>query len=124
MIAIPGHPDVPVVIDGRDASYAVVVGDWGLNRPGAVPVKVYGPPIYFVPERYGYFPTTGHRPRYGRREFEPLKRVLPPPAPSYHRSWSAEPSPDPVTVYPQFAAPQVNVTPSQSPQVNPPRGRR
>ena len=33
VVAIPGHPDVPVIINGRDASYHVVVGDWGLARP-------------------------------------------------------------------------------------------
>ena len=134
VIAIPGHPEVPVIINGRDASYAIVVGDWGLYRPGAVPVRVYGPPAYIAPDRYGYFPTTGHPPRSGRQEFEPEHRVLPPRAPSYHRNWTSESSPDPATVYPQFAAPQVsinppqppqvNVTPPQIRQVNPPRGRR
>ena len=46
VIAIPGNPEVPVIINGRDASYRVVVGDWGLARPGSVPVVVYGPPAY------------------------------------------------------------------------------
>ena len=35
VIVIPSRPGVPVVINGRDASYAVVEGDWGLARPGA-----------------------------------------------------------------------------------------
>ena len=35
VIVIPSRPGVPVVINGRDASYAVVEGDWGLSRPGA-----------------------------------------------------------------------------------------
>ena len=30
VIVIPTRPGVPVVINGRDASYAVVEGDWGL----------------------------------------------------------------------------------------------
>ncbi len=34
VIVIPSRPGVPVVINGRDASYAVVEGDWGLARPG------------------------------------------------------------------------------------------
>ena len=42
VIVIPSRPGVPVVINGRDASYAVVEGDWGLSRPGAVPVTVIG----------------------------------------------------------------------------------
>ena len=31
-IVIPGRPGVPVIINGVDASYAVVEGDWGLAR--------------------------------------------------------------------------------------------
>ena len=42
VIVIPSRPGVPVIINGRDASYAVVEGDWGLSRPGAVPVTVIG----------------------------------------------------------------------------------
>ena len=34
VIVIPSRPGVPVVINGLDASYAVVEGDWGLSRPG------------------------------------------------------------------------------------------
>jgi hypothetical protein len=97
VIAIPGNPEVPVIINGRDASYRVVVGDWGLARPGAVPVVVYGPPAYADPDGRGYYPSTGRRPRSGRQEIENPARVLPPPAPSYHRSWSTSSNPDPVT---------------------------
>ena len=32
VIAIPGRPGVPVIINGVDASYAVVEGDWGLDK--------------------------------------------------------------------------------------------
>ena len=42
VIVIPSRPGIPVIINGRDASYAVVEGDWGLSRPGAVPVTVIG----------------------------------------------------------------------------------
>ena len=31
-IVIPGRPGVPIIINGVDASYAVVEGDWGLGR--------------------------------------------------------------------------------------------
>jgi hypothetical protein len=33
-IAIPGKPGVPVIINGQNATGAVVIGDWGLYRPG------------------------------------------------------------------------------------------
>ncbi|HEY5963526.1 MAG TPA: hypothetical protein VIU42_05870 [Xanthobacteraceae bacterium] len=39
-IVIPSRPGIPVVINGRDASYAVVEGDWGLARPGHMPLTV------------------------------------------------------------------------------------
>jgi hypothetical protein len=34
---IPGKPGVPVIINGYDASYSIVEGDWGLDRPTGVP---------------------------------------------------------------------------------------
>ena len=47
VIVIPSRPGVPVVINGRDASYAVVEGDWGLSRPGHGTVRVIGgSPLY------------------------------------------------------------------------------
>jgi hypothetical protein len=112
VIAIPGNPEVPVIINGRDASYRVVVGDWGLARPGAVPVVVYGPPAYLPPEGRGYFPKTGKRPRSGRQEIEHPSRVLPPPAPSYHRSWTTGSGADPATSPPSYQPPVVVVMPA------------
>ena len=108
VIAIPGNPEVPVIINGRDASYRVVVGDWGLARPGSVPVVVYGPPAYAEPDGRGYYPSTGRRPRSGRQEVEPTRRVLPPPAPSYHRSWTTGSNAEPATIPPTYP-PQVIV---------------
>ncbi len=35
-IVIPGKPGVPVYINGIDASWGVVEGDFGLDRPGSV----------------------------------------------------------------------------------------
>ena len=107
VIAIPGHPDVPVIINGRDASYRVVVGDWGLARPGAVPVVVYGPPAFVKAESRGYYPATGRHPRSGRQEIE-QPRVLPPPAPTYRRSWTTGSNADPATMPPTYP-PQVIV---------------
>lgn len=93
VIVIPSRPGVPVVINGRDASYAVVEGDWGLARPGAVPVVVIGGspllpnPVYT--RRNSYHPRYGRAPLRGRQEIEPAAdRPLPDPAESYSRSWS------------------------------------
>ena len=36
-IVIPGRPGVPIIINGVDASYAVVEGDWGLGKGNARP---------------------------------------------------------------------------------------
>jgi len=93
VIAIPTRPGVPVVINGRDASYAVVEGDWGLSRPGAVPVTVIGGspllPNYVYQQRSAYHPKYGRAPPLGRNEIEPPPdRELPEPAQSYFRSWS------------------------------------
>ena len=60
VIVVPGRPGVPVIINGVDATAAVVYGDWGLFRPGA-PVVIEGrtwPPAW-GPEPPHYFPATG-----------------------------------------------------------------
>jgi hypothetical protein len=90
-IVVPGRADVPVIIDGRDASYAIVEGDWGLFRPGQMAVEIYGNHAYPMFERpHRYFPATGHRPSYGRREMIPPPNApLPPPAERYRRFWGA-----------------------------------
>ncbi len=41
-IVIPGRPGVPIIINGVDASYAVVEGDWGLAKGVHVQPTVYG----------------------------------------------------------------------------------
>jgi hypothetical protein len=41
--AVPGNPTTPLVIDGQDASWAVVEGDWGLYRPGPLTPTVLAP---------------------------------------------------------------------------------
>src|SRR4051812_40382734 len=93
VIVIPSRPGVPVVINGRDASYAVVEGDWGLSRPGAAPVTVIGGspilpnPVYT--RRHSYHPKYGRVPERGRIEIGPAAdRGLPEPAASLSRSWS------------------------------------
>jgi hypothetical protein len=105
-IVIPGRPGVPIIINGKDASYAVVEGDWGLARSIHVQPTIYGGRAV-DPEPYvgHYYPSEGNVPGYGRREIEPpADRKLPKPAESFHQSWSAQsarPEPQPaVPFYP------------------------
>lgn len=124
VLVVPGRPNVPVPINGYNAAWGVVEGDWGLYRPGAAPgVTVYPSP--FVPPlqpekpvRYRspvrYFPTMGTKPAFGRLEIEPPPdRPLPKPAEAYSRSWSAESPNVPPTQYtptpPMMISPEVNV---------------
>jgi hypothetical protein len=98
---VPGRPDVPVIINFFDASWGVVEGEWGLYRPGAVSPTVIPAP-YVTPRTQArpYYPSLGGIPSKGRLEIEPpANRQLPPPAPSYHRSWSTESQNLPATEY-------------------------
>src|SRR6266568_879351 len=91
-IVIPGRPGVPIIINGVDASYAVVEGEWGLGKSEQVQPTVYGG-RYVDPEPHvgHYYPSAGHLPGYGRLEIQPPPgRRLPQPAESYHQSWSAQ----------------------------------
>ncbi len=103
-IVIPGKIGVPVIINGGEASFCVVEGDWGLARPGHVPPTIVAcPPLIHVPEDSGryYFPAFGKQPGYGRHEVEPPRnRRLPPPAPSYYREWGAQSEMAPATIDP------------------------
>lgn len=96
-IVIPGRPGVPVIINGVDASYAVVEGDWGLGKGTHVQPTVYGGRYVDPVPRVGhYYPSAGRMPGYGRLEIEPpSNRKLPQPAESYHQSWSAQSAPLP-----------------------------
>ena len=131
VIVIPSRPGVPVAINGRDASYAVVEGDWGLSRPGAVPVTVIGGspilpnPVYT--RRNSYHPKYGSAPERGRNEVEPSSdRALPDPAESFSRSWSTSsdvtPAADtpPATItdpqtFPQNFNPPIIISPRRRP---------
>jgi hypothetical protein len=114
VIVVPGKPGVPIFINGVDASWAVVEGEFGLSRPGAVAPTVITRP-YLLTAPYpvpGYFPSTGRRPGYGRYEIvPPPDRPLPPPAPTYFRNWSSESSAVPATKYAPYATPNVIVAP-------------
>src|SRR5271155_4160730 len=95
VIVIPGRPGVPIIINGVDASYTVVEGDWGLDKGVHVQPTVYGGRYGDVEPRVGhYYPSSGPLPGYGRFEVDPpANRKLPQPAESYHESWSAQSAP-------------------------------
>jgi hypothetical protein len=112
---VPGRPGVPVIINGYDASYTVVEGDWGLTRPGhRPPTIVSGPLITPAPYLTGpYFPSMGRRPGYGRMEIEPPpNRQLPPPAPGYYREWGTQSPELPATIDPPADPPPVILAPN------------
>jgi hypothetical protein len=115
-IVIPGRPDVPVIINGVDASWGVVEGEFGLDRPGLVaPTVVYRPLLLPAPAPEsvpGYFPRAGRKPGYGRLEIVPPPDAPKPrPAPTYYRSWSSQSAPLPPTEYQQYDTPPVTVEP-------------
>jgi hypothetical protein len=102
VIVIPGRPGVPIIINGVDASYAVVEGDWGLGKGIHVQPTVYGGRPVIEPTVGHYYPSSGREPGYGRLEIEPAGK--PRPAESFHESWSVESQPQPpqpeVPLYP------------------------
>jgi hypothetical protein len=115
VIVVPGRPGVPVIINGYDASYTVVEGDWGLTRPGhRPPTIVSGPLITPAPYLTGpYFPSMGRPPGYGRVEIEPPpNRQLPPPAPGYYREWGTQSPELPATIDPPADPPPVILAPT------------
>jgi hypothetical protein len=95
---IPGRPGVPIIINGIDASYAVVEGNFGLGKNIHVEPTIYGGRrVDPVPHVGHYYPTLGQTPGYGRSEIEPsANRALPQPGESYHRTWSSPPQPSDV----------------------------
>jgi hypothetical protein len=114
-IVIPGKPGVPVMINGIDASWGVVEGEFGLDRPGAVaPTVIYRPLQVSVPySEPGYFPRSNRKPGYGRLEIVPPPNApKPPPAPSYFRSWSSQSSSGPVTDYAPYPTPPIVYAPT------------
>src|SRR6202030_4874051 len=114
VIVLPGRHGLPVIINGVDVTGAVLEGDWGLYSPHMVGPTIIIPPPVFIPGRSylggyyqgryvqgGYYPALGHEPGYGRDEIEPpADRRLPPPAPSFHRSWSSQSDPLPASLDP------------------------
>lgn len=121
-IVIPGRPGVPVIINGVDASYAVIEGDWGLGKGVQVQPTIYGGRyIDPVPHVGRYYPSAGATPGYGRLEIE-TPRKKPQEAESYYRSWSAQSTPQqqvPANPPPVIVAPQMEFDPRPGPY--PPR---
>jgi hypothetical protein len=114
-IVIPGRPGVPVIINGVDASYSVVEGDWGLGKGIHVQPTVYGGrPVDPEPQVGHYYPTSGRMPGYGRLEIEPPSSGRPKPAESYHQSWSAQSTPQPAQPAIPFYPPPVIVAPQNN----------
>jgi len=96
-IVIPGRSGVPIIINGIDASYAVVEGEWGLGRGEQVQPTIYGGRYVDLAPNVGhYYPSAGRVPGYGRLEIEPpANRRLPRPGEGYHQSSSAQSMPLP-----------------------------
>ncbi|MBR0692771.1 hypothetical protein [Bradyrhizobium lablabi] len=102
-IVVPYRPGVPIIINGIDASYAVIEGEWGLGQNWQVQPTIYGGRYIYdgrnvdpTPGVGHYYPSLGHVPGYGRLEIEPpANRRLPRPAESYHESWSEQSAPLP-----------------------------
>lgn len=110
-LVVPGR--MGMTYNGRDATYAVVEGDFGLNRPGQNPHTIIFPRAYVPgPSEYGYFPNTGQPPRAGRLEIEPPANRKPlPRAESFHQVWTVESERQREVEPPPFDPPAVIVAP-------------
>lgn len=121
VIVIPGRPGVPIIINGVDASYAVVEGDWGLARRIQPHPTVYGGRYVDEPLVGHYYPSLGRAPGYGRLEIEPPhNRKLPRRAESFHQSWSARSNPTPAQSDIPQMPPPVILAPKIGPSGLPP----
>ena len=114
VVVIPSRAGVPIVIDGVDASFAVVEGDWGLGKS----VHVSADHLWRLAggdaaARGALFPAhrTGVPVTDATRSTR--RRALLPGDGSYYRSWGAEsprgyeqeyvpPDPPPIIYAPQF----------------------
>ena len=124
VIVLPGRHGLPVLINGVDVTGAVLEGDWGLYSPHMVGATIIPAPVFILgpayPGRYyqgryvpgGYYPALGQEPGYGRHEIEPpADRRLPPPAPSFHRSWSSHSDHAPASLDAPVQSPPLIVSP-------------
>lgn len=112
VIVIPGRAGVPVIINGVDASYAVVEGDWGLARPSQTDPRIifrYGYPPHPYAGASHYFPGGGPMPKVGRKEVDAPRP--PEQQEGYIRSWNARSNPTPATSPTDYEMPPVVVAP-------------
>lgn len=84
---------------------AIVYGDWGLYRPGAMVPYVEGPYTIEAPRSSAgdYFPTNRHDPAAYRSP----RWVPPTPAEPYYRSWGTQSGSTPATEYAPYEGPSV-----------------
>lgn len=122
-IVIPGRPGVPIIINGVDASYTVIEGEWGLGKNNQVQPTIYGGRYIDPVPRVGhYYPSAGRQPGYGRLEVEPPpNRQLPPPAESFHESWSAQSAPLPAQSNVPVNPPEIIYAPTYDERMPPHR---
>jgi hypothetical protein len=104
-LVIPGHYGIPVIIDGIDATGAVIYGEMGLSRPGHGRIVIEGGvPIPPGPVPPRFFPATGRPPTYGAEHVSvPVERSSRPA--DFHRSWSSSSDDLPATVTPNYQLP-------------------
>ena len=124
VIVIPGRPGVPIIINGVDASYSVVEGDWGLAKGIHVQPVVYGGRVIDLEPHVGhYYPSSGRLPGYGRLEIEPPGPSK--PAQSFHQSWSARSTPQAEPEVPLYPPPVILAPPNSQLGLPPdPKDRR
>src|SRR6266513_2229494 len=123
VIVIPSRPGVPLIVNGRDISYAVLEGDWGLGKGVHVQPTVYGGRAVDPEPNVGhYYPSAGRSPGYGRLEIQPpTNRKLPQPAESYYESWSSQSAPPKAQPEVPFYPPPVIIAPQNGDTGIPPQ---
>ncbi len=89
---------------------AIIYGDWGLHRPGAMVPFVEGPYVIDAPRHSTgyYFPTNRHDPGAYRSP----RWVPPTPAEPWYRSWGTQSGSAPATEYAPFEPPTVIYAPN------------
>jgi hypothetical protein len=127
-LAVPGRPDVPVFVNplGIDASFGIVEGEFGLNKPAMGNAHTIGPPTVVRPgPRRFFFPHDENMPGYGRYEIAPPRQSRPQHAESYHRSWETASDPLPASTDPPYPV-NIDVQPYVTPwgPWHPGQGRR
>ncbi len=121
-VAVPNRPDMPIVVYGCDAAYAVIESEWGLAKNVRIQPVVYGCRAPHPRAVGHYYPTVGRVPGYGRLEVEPpANRALPPRAESYRRSWSAQSAPPLVQPQVPMNPPEIILAPQLGGSIDRPR---